>query len=62
MPKLGVMKEKASDLGRKAIALVVLLVAAWLLFKVVIGVVAGIAWFLVAVIAIIAVVWALRVL
>ena len=40
----------------------VLLVAAWLLFKVVIGVVAGIAWFLVAVIAIIAVVWALRVL
>ncbi len=56
------MKEKASDLGRKAIALVVLLVAAWLLFKVVIGVVAGIAWFLVAVIAIIAVVWALRVL
>ena len=39
-----------------------LLVAAWVLFKVVIGVVAGIAWIVVAVIAVIAVVWALRVL
>ena len=40
----------------------VLLVAAWILFKLVIGVVAAVAWFLVAVIAVIAVVWALRVL
>ena len=56
------MREKASDLGRKALALVVLLLAAWLLFKVVIGFVATIAWVLVAVVAVIAVVWALRVL
>jgi hypothetical protein len=56
------MREKASNLGRKAVALVVLLLAAWILFKVVIGVVATVAWFVVAVIAVIAVVWALRVL
>ena len=53
------MREKASDLGRKTLALVVLLIAAWVLFKLVIGVVAGIAW---VVVAVIAVVWALRVL
>ena len=56
------MREKASDLGRKAIALVVLLIAAWLLFKVVIGAVAAVAWVVVAVVAVIAVIWALRVL
>jgi hypothetical protein len=56
------MREKASNLGRKAVALLVLLLAAWILFKVVIGVVATVAWFVVAVIAVIAVVWALRVL
>jgi hypothetical protein len=56
------MRAEASDLGRKAIALVVLLIAAWLLFKLVIGAVATVAWIVVAVIAVIAVVWALRVL
>jgi hypothetical protein len=56
------MAERASDLGRKLIAIVVLLVAAWLLFKVVIGVVAAVAWVVVAVVAVIAVVWAVGVL
>ncbi len=56
------MREKASDAGRKLVALLVLLVAAWLLFKLVLGFVAGLAWLLVAVIAVVAVVWALRVL
>jgi hypothetical protein len=36
--------------------------AAWLLFKVVIGIVAGVAYFLVVVVAIVAVVWAVRTL
>ena len=40
----------------------VLLVAAWILFKVVIGVVAAIAWIVVVVLAIAAIVWAIRVL
>ena len=56
------MGEMASDLGRKFIAIAVLLVAAYLLFKVVIGVVAAVAWIVVAVVAVIGVVWALGVL
>ena len=56
------MGELARDTGRKALALGVLLLAAWVLFKVVLGFVATIAWIAVAVLAIAAVVWALRVL
>jgi hypothetical protein len=51
-----------SSLGVKALALIVLLVAAWILLKVVIGLIAGIAWFVVIVLAIVAVVWAWRTL
>ena len=43
----------------KAIALVVLLVAAWILLKFVIGVVTGIAFIAVGIVAVIAVIWAL---
>jgi hypothetical protein len=50
------------DLGRKALALLVLLLAAWILFKVVIGVVTAVAWIVVVVLALAAVVWAVRVL
>ena len=46
----------------KAIALVALLIAAWVLFKVVIGVVAAVAWVVVIVLAIMAVLWAMSVL
>ena len=46
----------------KALALVALLVAAWILFKVVIGVVAAVAWVVVIVLAIMAVLWAMSVL
>jgi hypothetical protein len=56
------MRETAGDLGRKAIALLVLLVAAYILFKVIIGVVAALAWIIVVVLAIAAIVWAIRVL
>ena len=56
------MREMASDVGRKLIAVAVLLVAAWLLFKVVIGVVATVAWIVVAAVAVVAVVWAVGVL
>ncbi|HEX6457642.1 MAG TPA: hypothetical protein VF032_01890 [Thermoleophilaceae bacterium] len=56
------MREAAGDLGRKALALLVLLVAAWILFKLVLGVVAVVAWIVVVVLAIAAIVWALRVL
>jgi hypothetical protein len=56
------MREAAGDLGRKALALLVLLVAAWILFKVVLGIVAAVAWIVVVVLAIAAIVWAIRVL
>jgi hypothetical protein len=56
------MGQMASDLGRKLIAIAVLLVAAYILFKVVIGVVAAVAWIVVLVVAVIAGIWALGVL
>jgi hypothetical protein len=51
-----------SGLAMKALAVVVLLVAAWILFKVVIGVVAAVAWVVVIVLGIFAIFWALSVL
>ena len=51
-----------SGLGTKAIALVVLLIAAWVLFKVVIGTVIAVAWFAVIILAVIAVFWAMSAL
>ena len=56
------MGELVRDTGRKALALGVLLLAAWVLFKVVLGVVATVAWIVVVVLAVLAIVWALRVL
>jgi hypothetical protein len=56
------MREAAGDLGRRMLAILVLIVAAWVLLKIVIGIVAGLATIIVAVVAIFAVVWALRVL
>ena len=56
------MGEFAADIGRKAIAVAVLLVAVWLLFKFVIGAVAAVAWIAVVVLALVAVVWAVGVL
>jgi hypothetical protein len=48
--------------GARIIAAIVLAFAAWILFKVIIGIVAGVAYFLVVVVAVIAVVWAVRTL
>lgn len=57
------MEEKSgSSFGMKALAVIVLLIAAWVLLRFVIGLIAGIAWFVVIVLAIVAVVWAWRTL
>jgi hypothetical protein len=56
------MGQLASDVARKLLAVAVLVVAAFVLFKLVIGFVAAIAWVFVAVVAVIAVFWAIRVL
>ena len=51
-----------SGLALKAVALVALLVGAWILFKVVIGVVTTVAWIVVIVLAVMAIFWAMSVL
>jgi len=51
-----------ASLGRRALALIVLLVAAWILVKVVVGFVAAMLTVVVIVLAIFAVIWAIRVL
>lgn len=56
------MRAAAGDLGRRALAVGVLLIAAYLLLKVVIGVVTAVAWIVVLVLAVVAVLWALSVL
>jgi hypothetical protein len=56
------MGQAISDAARKLLAVAVLVVAAFVLFKLVIGFVAAIAWIIVAVVAVMAVIWALRVL
>jgi hypothetical protein len=56
------MGQMASDVGRKVLAIGVLLVAAYILFKMVIGVVAAVAWIVVLVLAVIAAIWAFGVL
>jgi hypothetical protein len=56
------MGQMASDVGRKVLAIAVLLVAAYILFKMVIGVVAAVAWIVVLVLAVIAAIWAFGVL
>ena len=56
------MSAAARDIGRRMLAILVLAVAAWILFKVVIGIVTALATVIVVVLAIVAVIWAIRVL
>ena len=58
------MNESTSSrsIGRTVVAGLVLLIAAWLLLHFVIGIVTAIASVLVVVLAIVAIIWALRVL
>ena len=56
------MEKTGPSLASRALAVVVLLIAAWVILKVVIGIVAAVAWTVVTILAIGAVIWALRVL
>lgn len=56
------MGKAVSQIGRKAGAVAILLGAAWLLLKFAIGAVTAVAWAGVVVLALIAVVWAVRAL
>jgi hypothetical protein len=53
------MVESAKELGVKALAVLVLLLAAFVLFKVVLGVVSALVWTAIGIAALIAVIWAL---
>jgi hypothetical protein len=53
------MREAASNLGTKALAVAVLLVAAWILFKFILGFLSALAWIALVIGAGIAVIWAL---
>jgi hypothetical protein len=55
----GHMREAASNLGMKALAVAVLLVAAWILFKFILGFLTAVAWIALVIGAGIAVIWAL---
>ena len=56
------MREAAGDLGRRAIAILVLLIAAWILLKIVIHIALAIFTTVLVVLAIVAIIWAIRVL
>lgn len=56
------MDKTGPSLGARVVAALVLAVAAWLLFKAVIGVVAGLAWLVAVGVLIVAVLWAVRTL
>ncbi len=60
MGEVGKFREASSALARRTVAVVVLLVVAWLVLKLVIGLVATVAWLVVAAAAVVGVVWALR--
>jgi hypothetical protein len=56
------MREAASNAGRKVVAIAILALAGFLLFKAVIGTLVAVLWVVVAIVAIVAVIWALGVL
>ena len=56
------MGQLVADAGRKLLAIGVLVIAAYVLFKIVLGFVAAVAWIIVAVVALVAVIWAIGVL
>lgn len=62
LESMSTSKPASSSLGMRVIAVLVLAVAAWILLKVVIGFVTAIATVVVVVLAIVAVIWAIRVL
>ena len=53
------MAESLKDLGKRGLALLVLLLAAYILFKIVVGVASAVVWTLIAIAVLIAAIWAL---
>jgi hypothetical protein len=55
-------KSSGSSLGSKAVALLVLLIAAWVVFQLIKGFILAVFWIGIVVFGVIAVLWALRTL
>jgi hypothetical protein len=51
-----------ASLGKRAIAVLILLIAAWIIVKAVIGIAVAVFWTVLVIAAVIAVIWAIRVL
>jgi hypothetical protein len=62
MNEAGTNEAKSRPIGRTVLAGLILLVAVWILLKIVIGIVAALFVPIVAIVAIVAIVWAFRVL
>ena len=56
------MRERVSDAGRRLLAFAILVVAAYIVFKLVVGAVSAVLWVALLIAALFAVIWALRVL
>lgn len=54
--------QQGPSIAARALAVIVLLLAGWFLLRVVIGLVAGVAWVVLVVLAVVAIVWAWRTL
>jgi hypothetical protein len=55
-------QESRPSLARRGLAVLILVVAAYVLLKIVIGIVAAVSWVVVAVIAVVGVLWAINTL
>lgn len=53
------MRESVNDLAKRGLALLILLGAAYILFKIVVGVASAIIWTLIAIAVLVAAIWAL---
>jgi hypothetical protein len=53
------MRESANELAKRGLALLILLLAAFLLFKIVVGVASALLWTLLVIAVIVAAIWAL---
>jgi hypothetical protein len=51
-----------SSFGKRAVAALVLLLAAWILVKVLIGIATAVFWAVAAIVAVVAVIWAITVI
>ncbi|MBA3747307.1 MAG: hypothetical protein H0W96_07395 [Solirubrobacterales bacterium] len=52
----------STSFGKRAIAALILLLAAWILVKVLVGIVTAVFWTVAAIVAVIAVIWAVKVI